>query len=384
MERKNSVHSETVINQVEIVKIKRTKSDCLVCILKPVLLVGAIIGISPITYECPHTNDTLNTCKFRRSKYLLVISVFVFIIVVCMLCFNIYYVANDVSPKAKDKRIQLSTLVLFETSTVFIYVFSMMHAKRRVKELNGLVAIIANRDQYCIDTIFDRRRIRDLRTHSYAYLTVTFALLFFPVGHVFYFAIQQEYDLYYILLRGVSSCTSLFAQMIFIFQYSLKIRVYRHVLKTCYEKIKSVLDEKLTKTVEDQRTWAERSQNVNQILHVDNKVTRSSFEITGLLQKLQQMHCAVVLNVKQWNDFLNPLLLVVIGLSVLMLVMCYYLLVSIWMIDDSSHNSVFYLMEFKTLAVIVAMTYLLIVTETLTQPVSIFYSFFFLQMHVLN
>lgn len=356
--------SEVAIHSADA---KRDKQDCLVCILRPILILGAIVGVSPIAYSCPHNRRSRNT-EFRRSWICYVFTLAIFILVVSMLIHNFHYLVATSNSNTKDKIVQIATLVLFELSTIIIYVTILLQIQERVKDLNGLVAIINNKHFYNIDEgFFEKKSIKYFKICVIKYSLITLCLFIIHATHLYCsFVNIPSMKIAYAILRGFSSCFSLVSQEIFIFQYIIELKIYRHMLKRSYQIMKEELDVALNGKKE---VWADRTHSMSDV-QSDAFGSVSENIAVKRLQKLQRLHCALIINLKQLNKYLNPMMLMTIGLTVLILVLSYYLIINIWMTNNFEHNGMYYLLEFKSISIIASVTYLLIISDSVQDPVS--------------
>lgn len=85
---------------------------------------------------------------------------------------------------------------------------------------------------------------------------------------------------------------------------------------------------------------------------------------------MQKFYSALIVQVNQINDFLNPLLLLKIGTSIFILILNYYLLLHRVLINKG-RDSLSYIMEFKSYCFVFSVAYILKSVEKLLEPVSI-------------
>lgn len=352
---------------VKSVEDKKDHQDCLVCILRPILIIGAFIGVSPIAYSCPHHGKS-QKMGFRRSWTYYIYTGVLLVSVVTMLVHNFFYLSSTIMWNAKDKIIQLATLVLFELITIVIYINILIQIQDRVKAMNGLAAIIESKHLFNIDKpFFEKKTIKYFKRVIIIYIIIALTLLILHATHVYLlFGVGEKTNNLYLSMRGLSSCLSLLAQTIYMFQYTIELKVYRHMLKRNYEIIKEELNCRLGDTTQH---WAERCSSTSDIQFHKFVNTNNDYSYK-VLQKLQRLHCAIIVNLRQFNKYLNPMVLLTVSITVLLLIMSYYLIIRIWMTGNSHRNGMYYMLEFKTLAIIFVVIHLLIVTNSLQDPVS--------------
>lgn len=256
---------------------------------------------------------------------------------------------------AKDGKIEIMqavNLLLFETASTAMCLFGIIKAKVRADELNALSTVIINSQNYGLKSLFGKNSFNCLRKTSKIYITVTTIVGLMHVGQVLSIIFINKLEFKYTAFRGFSSLFCLLITFTFLFQFAIKLKILRIMFLKCYGLIQGVLTNAATPN------------------HTDiTFVNERKWPLIKILQKLQRFHCAIILNIKVINKNLHPFLLFEFIVTVMMLIICYYLLSSAWILGKE-RTPISFLVEFKTYCIIFAMAYTLFFVEKLKEPVS--------------
>lgn len=332
--------------------IQENTNDCLVCMLKLSLTIGKFIGVSPISCECRHTCRKSNIfASFNVSlKFTFVTLCYVLLVTTCV-SFNIYSIIKlNLKSETKFTTLQLCIMALFEISALGVYLNVLFKNKRRVRELNGLSAIVNNKSFHGFAFVFDDTSNKYIKESVVRYVYTVFIIILIQVIQLLAFIYIYGYE--YTILQAISACLCLTTQVSYILQIILKIRI----LNIMYCKVHDELQSNLNKAI------SMENNSKNQIRKVPSILTK--------LRKIHRFYCVTTLNVQHVNNQLNPFILYDFIVSVLMFILCYYLVISTWILGKDQ-TPVSILMEFKLYTTIALMFYILNMLEGLLESVSI-------------
>lgn len=219
---------------------KISNEDCLACIMRLQLIYGAFFGMSPITAECPHNGS--RKILFKRSYFFTIISLMCLSFVIYMVYFNIlpYFSAKAMPVMAGIPTINLT---LFEVSVLNVSIFSFLRTGSRIDELNGLVAIISNKKNYGLKTVFGEDGYKKLRKSSFlhVFFITSFAIVYGSQVLVVITGSPVKFNSTYL---GAAGLYCVLAKYNFIFQLVLKMKILKIMFEKSYEKIKININEK--------------------------------------------------------------------------------------------------------------------------------------------
>lgn len=104
----------------------------------------------------------------------------------------------------------------------------------------------------------------------------------------------------------------------------------------------------------------------------------SKTSLVDRLRKMQRLYSALIKGVKSNNDYLNPLLLCDITVTVLQLILSSYLLFMIWINWQKQNEVIWHILQFRTFCIVISVIYASKCAEDLLKPVSAKYIIIYL------
>lgn len=308
--------------------------------------------MSPITAECPHTKIKSPKILFKTSKIYKTYSW----ISSCIMVITVLYDIINIKENKKYGKIGVMhaiNLLLLEIASLGMCLYGALNSKIRTVELNALAQLIINYKHYGLTSIFGEEGFNSFKKTSKIYAVVTVLVGLIQIGQIACSLTFKTIGVAFTPGKGLLILFSLLIFFTFLFQMVIKMRILHMLFLKCHELIQGTLNNTLT----------------GGYTHGD--MSERKWPLIKRLRNLQRFHCAAILNIKMFNRALHPFILFEFGVTVLMLVICYYLLSSTWIIG-MERSVASYLVEFKMYCFIFAMAYALFYVEKIKGPVSYF------------
>lgn len=295
-------------NTIKHFNMSRMKtSDCIACVLYPILKVGCICGPFALTIGCPHSKKPNFTARFTRSNLLFVILSVTILPLIASITFTI---KNVLETENLNKKILLITDVLFSMLAIVINVTGLLKNNEKLVELNGLSAIIDNRYYYGFHSLIDQSKTKLFHCQSY----LVISLLFMGIIDYGTYTILEEINssILIILLKVSMLVVNIITESTIFFEYLISVLLHRHLFSKCFDKIRSILNQHL-KASENLTYSTESPESPNHQLLLEEN-----------LKRLKMFHSSLMENYKQLNSFMQPSILFCFLVGIILLVFnCY-------------------------------------------------------------
>lgn len=345
--------------KVERIFVKSTKSsnDCLACILRPILLINAFVGVSPINCTCCHINKKIKAISFFWTKSFVFVSMMQLTFIISMIIEKISYVSGNIENFSKIEIILLLNMIFQGFLSAVYIICGQCLTSTHIKELKGLSEILSNSKQYDINEFFDKKSKLKYRRQGIYYGT-----LMFSVGLIHFVYIWYKIDVFNIwtIIYEIKSSVCFNMQILVTLYMSLRLNIYAYLLSVTYKEMQNVLTNCLPTLLVQTTKWT-------QGVIISKK---NYYPLMEKLQKLQRMHCALIVNLNQFNKSCNPTLLICCTGTCCMLVVNYYLQITMWLAEQQ--NLTYEYVIIKTFMVVAACIHVLSVQNNLLKTVSIF------------
>lgn len=227
-------------NMGQIIRNKDKATDCIVCLLYPILKVGCVCGIPAFIMKCPHSKQSYSSAKFIKSRNLLLLSTVLIFLKIARMIFTI---RDIVATDDFNKKILLTMDLLLSVMSVIQTTTSTVNNNRQLIELNGLLAIVNKKQYYGFETLIDNQTMTCCHLQCY----ILIFLLFVGVANLSTYAAHQETDSNEI---SIISKTFVFAvvnytQTTIFYQYLIEVLLYRKLFNKCFDQIKNSLNQNL-------------------------------------------------------------------------------------------------------------------------------------------
>lgn len=337
---------------VDIFQIK-VPSDCIACVLRPLLTVASILGPYCTCACCPHSKYPTETIKFVKSKrqtIVLSVSVSLMTVVTLLTVFEFSTFSNP------TKSMFLSTEIIFSTGSVLICIFSNININFKLTELNGLAAIIDNRRYYGFGSILDEEAAKGYIRKSY---WMEISCLLSGTSCITYVFYQESHTgLIVIILKTIVIVLDMLVQTIIFCQHLVEMSVYQFMFKKCFENLKRVL------MLENDN----RSENVNFIMsELLQALPKKRLKLVSL-QRLNNLYMSLIWNHRHLQAFLQPTMMIIWLMMVIVSIAHFYTL--LLMYDGEVEADPF--LELRTYGTIFSAIIIVITAEGLHNEVSFF------------
>lgn len=330
--------------KVKVLSVSSESDDCLACIMRTIMRSGCIVGVSPIFCICDHSKTPI-VQKFIVSKFYFVLSSIEFIILACSAVLNIVSLVSRNLTKAH--LIQVIVLILFEMAVNGDYAVTLLRVKIRVKELNSLIAIINNKENYGLTEIFSKPVRKKLRNISRIYMLIVFIVTIVHVCLIIILTDEKDSD--YTLYRSISSLICLTTLIIHIFQFSFKMILLKTMMDAIHLNIKDCFNRRL----------------------LGQNSKKNNFPLLRTIREMQKMHCVIVFNCKAFSDLLHPFLLYEFIINTFMAITGYYLLSVIWILGMKM-EPLSLMTEFSLFVILATIMCIVVAVSALSSCVSIY------------
>lgn len=351
MFNKNAV---TPLSIKVFVKSAKNDNNCLICMMRPILLACAMFGVAPISCRCPHHNKNVNTCIYESSKLFLIIAVLQLTFMVFMMIDKSWNLIHNLDQINKVEVLFTINAVLQGIISASYIVCGLFLVQVNVKELQGLSSLLYNSKLFGIQEFFSKNSKKKIRKIIIIYGIIMAVYLVLHVVHAL--LITKNLDIW-TLLYEVKTSTCFNTQLLVILHMALKLMIYRQMLQTLYLELTTILNTRKL-FPKNEPVWVCELQRLKKYCE----------PITEKLQKLQRGHCAIIINLQKYNEGCNPTLLICCTGICLLLILNYYLQVTMWLagVCDISYEYTL----IKTFTVVIACIYVLIVQTRLLRTVS--------------
>lgn len=336
-----------------VLKIKEkptsnTYNDCLCCVMRIIIRIGCLLGTSPIICECDHSKTYFQQ-QFSTSTLYFLLSISYLVTLICSFRINIYYLFEKNNTKTRIQLLQIIVLLLLELAVIGDFLLTIFKLKTRKKELNSLISIINNRQNYGVKEIFSQRNRKYLRSLSRIYLFIVLFITIVCSCQILIRGGKQENENSFHSVIASSLC--LIILVTHMFQLTFKQLLLKTILNSIYNVFRNTLEKRL--------------------LTQNNIILKNSY--LQNLRQLQKMYCAVILSCKSFNNFLNPFLLYQFIINIILAIMGYYLLTVTWILRNE-RETLSFITEFGLCTILIMVVYILSIVDSLYNSVSILYT----------
>lgn len=337
--------------------------DCLNCILRPLIYAGKLFGIYHVKSECRHGKNYF--VQYKRSTISIAIGFILLISVAIIAIRDIRDLYLNTSSYSLQNNVFKFGLIVFQVNVFFTLLMQKLHANLNVEEHQLFFEIIHDKDLYGIQNFINKKDGRFFRIYVRLGLTYTFVVAIVVVGSEMMFLENYEF---WTIYNSLTCCIYMILETIFFGIVLMKTKLYAFMIAKSYEKIQVVLNERLTRILNNKKTSIGNGSGV--LLFPAEKMTRMDFPIHNMLQKLQRLHCRIIENFRRFNNCLNPLILSHFIAHILIFILNYYLLIVIWITGTSIHSIA--LKQIETNMILLLTVFITYETEKLYVPVNIF------------
>lgn len=320
--------------------VKTETSDCVACILNPILKAGSICGPSPLIINCPHSKTPTVTSVFERSDILLAISTVSAVAIIP----GIFIIIQDISTTENfNKMILLITEVMFSLLAVIINIGSVLNNDEKLNELNGLSFIVNNRKHYGFATLIDQKTTKRFRLLSYIIILTSLLAI---TNFALYSLLQESNSSVFLtILKIFVLALVTLIQTILFNQCVVSIFLYILLFRKCFNQIKSVL---------------------NQHLNNDFIAIQKEILLEQTLKRLKMFYISLIGNFRQFNSFIQPSITISMLVGVAMLVFdCYIVVLTYGKVIEADP-----IIETRSYATIVSMIVFSYIIEYINSVVS--------------
>lgn len=300
--------------------------DCIACLSRPLLRLGAVCGISTLSIKCPHTKKNPNPiAKFEISSALTILSAILYIFPLIGIIKSLVQVFSMKDEKMKSLR--LTVEALFSIGAAATWILSLIQRKKRMLELNGLSVIIENRQYYGISTFLSTKATKIFLRRIY--LMIAFIIVI-DLNFLLYSVYENtESEMYLNILRVIVIVLCSYVQSTAIFHCILETVLYLTLYKKCFYQLKRALKERIIFCNQEEGNDPKRKV-------VSVSPVELPLEIT--LRRLSRLYLGLTYNYKQFVAYLNPAFTVWWLIVVSILILSFYFLVIVYI--NSEHDDI--------------------------------------------
>ncbi|KAF2900676.1 hypothetical protein ILUMI_05512 [Ignelater luminosus] len=290
--------------------------DCVVCLFRPLWILGSISGNSVMSFTCPHIDPSIKSPKVSKSDVRLIISSIYCLIIIghaIFSCYELFYLTNDFF-----KILFLFSEIIFCIGTLNFAMTGTINYKERILELNGITSIIENRRYYGITTFLSSKTTQSFLIKSYLIIGL---IVWSGLGFAIYFMesayqITDSIPLMYYYTGTVFVYN--ISQTVSIYQSMLACCMHRVLFKTCLNRLRQILTNRLNMKAMSQE------QSVGKEISLVAQSEKIALEEE--LKRLKCLYTSLVYNYRELNRFLYPTILIWCVLWVAMLICGFYML----------------------------------------------------------
>lgn len=267
-------------------------SDCIACVLSPILRGGCVCGPSPLIISCPHSKPPTVTATFARSKILLSMLTLSIVLIIASVTFTIWDIH---SAETFNKKVLLVTEVMFSLLTTIIDISSLLKINQKLTELNGLSAIVNQRYYYGLGILIDSKGTKRFQWLSYIMICISYVAI---INFSLYTFLQEtKTNLILTTLKAFALALVTLSQSMLFNQYCASILLYRLLYKKCFNQVKIVLKQNLSKLEENNPQTSETRRTLKRLSLEQN------------LKRLRLFCMSLNVNNRQLNLFMQPSML---------------------------------------------------------------------------
>ncbi|KAF2899422.1 hypothetical protein ILUMI_06753 [Ignelater luminosus] len=291
--------------------LSRRIHDCIACLLRPLLRMGSVCGISTLSIHCRHSDNLTSIARFDKSSKLLIIS---FVLSIPMLLGIIENLREILSFEGNTMRLLgLLVEILFSVGAATCWIFSLSKYKEKVIELNGLSAIIENRQFYGINTFLSTGTTKIFLRRIY--LMISFIVLIDFNFILYCLDEEKDIEVHLLLLKVVMIAFCSYAQAAAILQCLLSTCLYVTLYQKCFFHIEKALDQRII----HQKRQICQKQQIAQV-----------FPLEVTLQRLIRLYLGLTYNHRQLVVYMNPSFTIWWLVLMSILILCFYFLVIVY------------------------------------------------------
>lgn len=295
--------------------IRTQPSDCIACVLYPVLKTGCICGPTAIMITCTHSKKPTLTATFEVSRVLLAIHFLLIFPLVASISLSI---KDSLATEDFNTKIAQTKDILSYIPSVAIIIIGVFKSNEKVIELNGLSSIINNKSYYGFHALIDKKRTKCLLWKSYIMLFLL--LLMMIIFFVFTIYQQTKSKVTLTVLQMFVFPVAFLNQTLMFNQCFTSVLLYRLLFRKCCNQLQDVLSKHLNKSAK-----IESFINMKQS---EENPKQDSLETS--LKRLKMFYTSLIENYKQLNSFMQPSLLLNFLFSVIVIVFDCYTVVQIY------------------------------------------------------
>lgn len=338
------------------INVKSCKNDdnCLICLIRPILICNVVFGVSPISCKCPHNSKNVKRCTYKYSIWFILIAVLQLAFMIVMVIDKTWNLIENLRQIEKVEILFTINAILQGSLSAFYVTCGLFLVQMNIKELQGLSSLLSNSKMFGIEVFISNKTKKKIKKIILFYVIL---IVLYTVLHAVHAAlITKNLDIWAFAYEiKTSSCFN--TQLLVILHMALKLIIYKTMLQTIYQEITTVLNTRKL-FPKNAPVWFCELEGV--------KTYREP--ITEKLKKLQRGHCAVIINLKQFNEACNPTLLICCSGICLLLILNYYLQITMWL--AGVYDITYEYTLIKTFTVVFACIYVLVVQNRLLRTVS--------------
>lgn len=312
--------------------------ECVVCALYPLLNIGRICCVTPITVTCRHRSGWAPS--FRRTEFgAQVASILIYTLAAVVACYIYLTVTNE----GLVRFIYLSNALQCGGGLDALF-FGNWHLEIRILELNGLSKIIENRHRYGVSKLLTITVTKKLQKYSNQLIAAYIIIFFIDVTYEVYRASSSIFNAIS-LLNVISSILSVTS-----------------ILVICMQAwVKMVCQRLLTKM---------QNVTIRRILEKDGKTEsgRHHPKLEEGLKGIIRLQIALVRNFKEYNKFWNPSMLIMISLACALMIINFYILCTA--LVSQTYNFFYTMLEIRTYCVVLGTLVFVVQQQRLNDVVS--------------
>lgn len=327
-------------NFINPFKLNPKISDCFVCVVRPLVSVTSIVGISPVSSKCPHSRKPTKFAYYKISRFRMIISyILSFLLMLAVLC----YVYMIIICKIKFECLVLISETIFLAISVALIVFFLLKYDVRLQELNAWVATLEYRKIYGFETIIDENKMKLILHYSKLYILFVCIVMTF-LSYLSY-AFMDERMFPWLMIRRTSSLISIYIQFAVIYNFWTLHIISKISLRVCYAKLAKCMAKRVSNITIPHKLKETNSENYFEDFVPLKKIIRNT----------RIFHTIVKENLVLFQKFINPAILFWLPTTLAVLIINIYLLLNVAMYEKYNHQIL--LMEIETYAIIFTIIY---------------------------
>lgn len=330
---------------------KRDNSDCLVCVIKPLIDIGAVFGISAIRVRCPHTAKVdfahSTRCRLRRSIQ------FVWIALLLLGIASNCYVTLADKPDVLAS-LNLVAEILYCSCSVVVISCTIMSTQLRTDEINACISLVEHRLSFGVISIYSQEYIQCARKKAYGFYVFIIALTCLISMYINYSCKNASDNHELEIIRHITAMVSTIVPIVGLYQYSVQCKLFKQLFMMCYKYVANTL--------------IARHNVVSLRQYYDPRVPIFG-DVEQHLKRMIKFHKAIFFNLKMvWMNFDPMVLIWFILILAILIINVYLLLVTTY--TKVSNNDFIIMLELRTYFVVASTVYFLITFGELSSQVS--------------